>query len=46
MVRWRSGVVAEVRRRWHGAVELSVTVDGAATRALAYPALVGDPEPG
>ncbi|HTF10523.1 MAG TPA: DUF3866 family protein, partial [Asanoa sp.] len=46
MVRWRSGVVAEVRRRWRGAVELSVTVDGVATRALAYPALVGEPEPG
>jgi hypothetical protein len=46
MVRWRAGVVTEVRRRWHGAVELSVTVDGGPVRALAYPALVGDPEPG
>jgi len=46
MVRWRSGIVTGVRRRWHGAVELDVAVDGAATRALAYPALVGDPEPG
>ncbi|SDZ52976.1 Protein of unknown function [Asanoa ishikariensis] len=39
-------MVAEVRRRWRGAVELSVTVDGVATRALAYPELVGEPEPG
>ncbi|MDG4787187.1 DUF3866 family protein [Micromonospora sp. WMMD1102] len=47
MVRWRSGTVTAVRRRWHGAVELDVRqADGAPARALAYPALVGDPEPG
>jgi hypothetical protein len=47
MVRWRSGTVAALRRRWHGAVELDVTLpDGSALRALAYPALVGDPQPG
>ena len=47
MVRWRSGTVAAVRRRWRGAVELDVD-DGRrrGVRALAYPALVGDPEPG
>lgn len=39
--------MAAVRREWHGAVELDVTgSDGAVFRALAYPALVGHPEPG
>ncbi|HEU0132075.1 MAG TPA: DUF3866 family protein [Mycobacteriales bacterium] len=42
----REGRVLAVRRAWPGAVELDVTVDGAAAVALAYPALVGDPEPG
>ncbi|MFU8871487.1 DUF3866 family protein [Micromonospora sp. SL4-19] len=47
MVRWRSGTVAAVRRRWAGATELDVDLsDGTRMRALAYPALVGDPEPG
>ncbi|MDG4831136.1 DUF3866 family protein [Solwaraspora sp. WMMD1047] len=47
MVRWRSGTVAVLRRSWHGAVELDVTLpDGSTLRALAYPALVGDPQPG
>ncbi|MEV0002734.1 DUF3866 family protein [Micromonospora sp. NPDC050980] len=47
MVRWRSGTVTTVRRRWAGAVELDVELpDGARMRALAYPALVGEPEPG
>ena len=52
MVRWRSGAVTALRRRWRGAVELDVALDGAAggaaapVRALAYPALVGEPEPG
>ncbi|MEV4631119.1 DUF3866 family protein [Micromonospora sp. NPDC049523] len=47
MVRWRSGTVTAVRRQWRGAIELEVTLpDGAAVRALAYPALVGTPEPG
>ncbi|MEV4846233.1 DUF3866 family protein [Micromonospora matsumotoense] len=47
MVRWRSGTVTAVRRRWAGAVEIDVALpDGATMRALAYPELVGDPEPG
>ena len=47
MVRWRSGTVRAIRRAWHGAVELDVvTTDGDALRALAYPGLVGAPEPG
>lgn len=44
MVRWRAGLVTTVGRRWAGAVELTVRVAGAGDlRALAYPALVGDP---
>ncbi|SCL28964.1 Protein of unknown function [Micromonospora rhizosphaerae] len=36
-----------VRRRWAGATELDVELpDGATMRALAYPELVGHPEPG
>jgi hypothetical protein len=46
MVRWRSGTVLAVRRSWRGAVELDVETDGGPLRALAYPHLVGDPEPG
>jgi hypothetical protein len=49
MVRWRSGTVAAVRRRWRGAVELDVSLErgGAGPlRALAYPALVGEPVAG
>lgn len=39
--------MAAVRRRWAGASELDVDLpDGARMRALAYPALVGDPAPG
>jgi Protein of unknown function (DUF3866) len=44
--------VTGLRRRWRGAVELDVTVDRRrpddppAVRALAYPALVGEPVPG
>lgn len=43
MISWRSGVVTAVGRKWSGAVELEV--DGS-VRALAYPALVGQPETG
>jgi Protein of unknown function (DUF3866) len=39
-------VVSVLRRQWAGAVELEVIVDGAPVRALAYPALTGQPEPG
>ncbi|MFV2116023.1 DUF3866 family protein [Micromonospora sp. LOL_025] len=47
MVRWRSGTVTALRRQWTGAVELDVDLpDGGTVRALAYPALVGRPEPG
>jgi len=46
MIRWRSGTVARLGREWAGAVELEVTVAGAAVRALAYPALTGRPQPG
>ncbi|MEV4201867.1 DUF3866 family protein [Micromonospora globbae] len=47
MVRWRSGTVSALRRRWAGAVELDVALpDGTTMRALAYPHLVGEPQPG
>ncbi|MCM0674259.1 DUF3866 family protein [Micromonospora phytophila] len=47
MVRWRAGTVTALRRQWTGAVELDVELaDGTALRALAYPDLVGRPEPG
>ncbi|MEU4771728.1 DUF3866 family protein [Micromonospora sp. NPDC023644] len=47
MVRWRSGTVTALRRQWSGAMELDVDLpDGGTVRALAYPALVGRPEPG
>lgn len=52
VVRWRAGTVTAVRRRWRGAVELAVAVqarapgDPAEVLALAYPALVGTPQPG
>ncbi|GAA2592222.1 DUF3866 family protein [Actinomadura fulvescens] len=47
MIRWRKGTVEGIRREWPGAVELDVTVEGdGSRRALAYPTLVGRPEPG
>jgi hypothetical protein len=46
MVRWRSGTVLTVRRQWRGAVELEVGTGDGPVRALAYPGLVGSPEPG
>ncbi|WP_430784382.1 DUF3866 family protein [Actinoplanes sp. G11-F43] len=46
MVRWRSGTVQAVRRSWHGAVELDVSTGDGPVRALAYPELVGTPQPG
>ncbi|GAB1691388.1 DUF3866 family protein [Krasilnikovia sp. M28-CT-15] len=46
MVRWRSGTVTRVRRRWRGAVELDVRTPDGELRALAYPQLTGDPEAG
>ncbi|WP_062437469.1 DUF3866 family protein [Herbidospora daliensis] len=47
MIRWRRGEVREIRREWPGALEIEVAVDdGSRCRALAYPPLVGRPEPG
>ena len=46
MITWRNGTVSGTRREWPGAVELDVSVDGTAVRALAYPALVGLPRTG
>lgn len=46
MIRVREGVVAEVRAEWPGARELTVAMDGAQVRALAYTDVVGTPEPG
>ncbi|GGL14080.1 hypothetical protein Sme01_70700 [Sphaerisporangium melleum] len=46
MIRWRKGEVVAVRREWPGAVELDVTLAEGNCRALAYPPLVGRPEPG
>src|ERR1700744_5877040 len=47
MITWRNGTVSGTSREWPGAVELDVSVDGAApVRALAYPALTGCPKPG
>lgn len=47
-MQWRAGTVAEQGRRWAGAVELGVVLDGSGerVRALAYTALTGAPEPG
>jgi len=48
MIRWRRGETLRIRRTWPGAVELDVRVEGedGERRALAYPELVGRPEPG
>jgi len=46
MVRWRSGMVSRVMRRWPGALELEVGTPDGMVRALAYPELVGSPERG
>ena len=52
MIQWREGRVVMARREWQGALELDVDVYDAGAgawvtcRALAYPALVGRPQPG
>ncbi|UFU08282.1 DUF3866 family protein [Ruania halotolerans] len=55
MMTWRDGVVHAVGNRWPGAVEIEVRLTvssgheparGEMVRALAYPELVGEPEPG
>jgi hypothetical protein len=43
MVRWRSGMVSTLRRRWRGAIELEVGTTDGVVKALAYPDLVGEP---
>lgn len=48
MIRWRAGTVLALRTPWSGVRELDVQVPGEAEPllALAYPALVGEPEIG
>lgn len=54
LIRWRRGVVVRERKRWRGAVELDVQIEGRVegepdrvdARAIAYPALVGTPRHG
>jgi Protein of unknown function (DUF3866) len=46
MVRWRTGTVSQVKRRWHGVAELTVDTADGPLAALAYPALVGEPQAG
>ncbi|HSF98781.1 MAG TPA: DUF3866 family protein [Ornithinibacter sp.] len=49
MMQWRAGTVVEQVRRWPGAVEYAVVLEGASSppvRALAYTAMVGEPGPG
>ncbi|MFS0706413.1 DUF3866 family protein, partial [Cellulomonas sp. 179-A 9B4 NHS] len=48
MIAWRAGVVVECGTGWDGAREARVALDGEdrTVRALAYPALVGELEPG
>jgi hypothetical protein len=46
VIRLREGRVLGTTRSWPGAVECLVSVEGAEAAALAYPALVGTPQPG
>lgn len=49
VMQWREGTVQQVRGRWPGAVEYAVQLagdDGDVVRALAYTALVGEPQVG
>jgi hypothetical protein len=46
VIRWRNGQVLEVMRRRAGAIELRVSTTDGEMDALAYPDLVGEPEPG
>ena len=51
MIRWRDGIVTKRGTTWPGAMELRVRLSGAdataePVKALAYPALVGEPEVG
>jgi hypothetical protein len=46
VIRWRSGTVVSVQAEWPGVREVAVDVGGELMSALAYPLLVGSPEPG
>jgi len=54
LIRWRRGLVVRERKRWRGAVEYDVQIEGrhidepdlVEARAVAYPALVGTPRAG
>lgn len=49
VMQWREGFVSQVRGRWPGAVEYAVELTGpepGTVRALAYTALVGEPQLG
>lgn len=46
MITWREGVVERLEPAWPGAQPMTVRVDDAQVRALAYPGLVGPTEPG
>src|SRR5512139_938681 len=52
MIRWRWGTVVAPRTSWQGSVEVQVALEGRRpddpeqVRALAYPALVGEPRVG
>ncbi|HET7474808.1 MAG TPA: DUF3866 family protein [Dermatophilaceae bacterium] len=46
MIQWRAGTVVRERAAWSGAVEYAVQVADTEVRALAYPELVGLPQPG
>lgn len=51
-MQWRAGTVDRELARWAGAIEVAVRLDGSegvdpeGVRALAYPAIVGEPRPG
>jgi hypothetical protein len=46
VISWRAGNVTALGRAWPGARELTADVEGAQVRALAYPALTGEPAVG
>ncbi|MGH6653729.1 MAG: DUF3866 family protein [Actinocrinis sp.] len=46
MISWRTGRVTALGRAWRGARELTAEVGGTGVKALAYPALTGEPRVG
>lgn len=46
VISWRRGTVQSLGRSWPGAIELVADIDGMTMPALAYPALVGEPQVG